>query len=1311
MLCRISAGRFVPTMVAVFALYAIGTSPLQAQSGSLGTVVVSVQDQTGAVVPGADLELRDLATNYVRKAQTQEAGAYTFTNLPNGTYRLSVVKAGYAGNVFDSVLVQASQTTNVKATLKVGAISEVVTVTETATPLMVTSSNAIGTAIDLKEIEDLPMVGRDLTQLSQLVPGYSNVPGLGGTWDGMPQIAQGNNIDGVISSTSRMKFAGNGEPDVQPRLENIQEMTVQTEQLDMNQGFGAANMQINFITRRGSNAFHGRVFEDFRNTALNANSWVNDALGLPKNVVILNEFGGSAGGAIVKDKLFVFGNFSMSKTPGTINVSNTVLNSPAQAGNFTYIDTNGQTQVVNVLGVATGQGYAGANAAVSGEISAINGALSHGALSAVAGDPNLSNLTWQVAAPRTIYFPTVRVDYDISQKYRLNVSFNETKGQPVSAFYSTYNPPPFPGPTFANRGGHNHGKYYTAGLGFDWTVSPTVINEFRAGYLYHADFNSYDAAALWLTQPQVNWAVANQNSNVGASSGASYQTPVSDYYPTFNASDSVTWQHAAHTLKFGFSMFREQDHYYNNPVGWPTINLGLAGGDPVATNNVFTSGPSGTIPNSSPGQLAEAQNLYATLAGRITGISTSYAYSPKTGGYTGPAGYYLDELQKSWGLFVQDSYRLRPNLTLNYGLRWDFTGDDHDLTGSYHQALPAAVFGPSGVWNVFNPGSLNGDPNPSLIATTHQYHPWNVSPQPAFGFAWDPRNNGKTIVRGGVSVRKYTEPYQYFWDNASDYGSFFYQFAQTNASNTGGAGTFVAGSLALGSTQPCYVTAPTCPTYLLAPATYQKVAPESQFTFVNGWYNNDAHGIDPHIKQPYTTSWNLGVQRELSKDNVVEFRYVGSRSVHQWLSLQTNEVNIFQSGQYGFLTNFKAAQANLAANNASGNPNYAGSFANHGLTGQQATPLFDAAFTGEKAGVDGSLEDYTSSAFALNLTNGAAGTFAQAMTTTSGTVDYFCNLVGSSFAPCPNNVNFPTGQAGVVPINFFQVNPFNSGIETSYMTNFGYATHNGLQVDFRQKQWHGMQFDANYTWSHTLGTNPTNNWTGVTTQFSLRKPRMNYGPTLDLRHVIHASGTYDLPFGHGKPLLNHSRLLDRVVGGWTLGTIVSYQTGSPFQMGGGFGTFNDYADGGINLNGVTVSQLQHSVGVHRVTAAENGGSPAGFVDVIDPKYMASVSGGPANSSFITPNKTPGVFALHPWLYGPHLFDTDMSLAKVVSITERVKFSLQSEFLNVFNHPNFGTPDAGIQDFGFGTTGGTVSAYQNSPNGGSRMLELRANIEF
>jgi len=299
---------------------------LLAQRGSEGTITITVRDQSGSIVPEAHLELRDLATNDARVAETQAGGIYTFVNLALGRYKLTVTKGGFETQIYDEVLVQAAQTTDLAVTLKVGALNETVEVNGGTAPLIETTTNAIGTTVDLKEIEDLPLSDRSLTPLANIVPGYT------GTWDGLPSIAQGNNIDGVIGSTSRMKFGGNAGPQVEPRLENIEEMTVQTEQLNLDQGYGQSNMQINFVTRRGTNAFHGRVYEDFQNAALNANSWYNDAVTaldpakpLKKNPLILNEFGGSVGGPIIKDKLFFFGTFAMGKRPGSITATNYVL--------------------------------------------------------------------------------------------------------------------------------------------------------------------------------------------------------------------------------------------------------------------------------------------------------------------------------------------------------------------------------------------------------------------------------------------------------------------------------------------------------------------------------------------------------------------------------------------------------------------------------------------------------------------------------------------------------------------------------------------------------------------------------------------------------------------------------------------------------------------------------------------------------------------------------------------------------------------------------------------------------------------------
>jgi hypothetical protein len=1282
-----------------------------AQHGSEGTVTVTVVDPSGSLVQGAQLELRDLATNDLRKGETQAAGTHSFVNLSLGTYKLSVSKPGFKTKVFNAVVVEASKTTDISADLSVGAVTETVEVSTSAGPLVETTASSIGTVVDLKQIEDLPITGRDLTRMSQLVPGYTGtLDDGGGTWNGLPSIAQGSNIDGVVGNAGRMKFGGAAEPAVEPRIENIEEMTVQTDQLDLNQGFGNSSMQINFITRRGANAFHGRLYEDFRNSALNANSWFNNAVGLPKNHLILNDFGGSLGGRIIKDKLFFFGTFAMSKRPGTTNTDVWVLTPAAQAGNFMYTDLNNAQQTVNVLQLAANcvSNCGGTpppsvvNAQTASTLQAVNGVLQSGRLTALS-DLNFQQLNWQITNPETRYFPTVRVDYNPSDKMRFNVAWNYTKTSDPGA-----TAPNLPGAAFSKTGSGNKFKSYTAALGFDWTFSPTLVNELRGGFLYTANFFAYNGVAPNQSTAQIAWNFPNLPYPFSTQmNGTNFQIPTGSYYPVFNASDTLTLQNRAHTLNFGFSWWREQNHYYNGVLGFPGINLGLANGDPAL--GAFTNGSGGTVPNSSGNDLSEAQELYAVLAGRVSSVGGSYAYTQKTNSYCQCIGTYnLDELQKAFGLFFQDSYRIRPTLTLNYGLRWDFTWPDYDLTGAYHSAAPEAVWGPSGINNLFNPGSLKGTMNPILTQNSAPAKPWYVSPQPAFGVAWNPHggdgvlgkllDGDRTVIRAGFSLRRFTEPQQYFWNQASDYGAFYFQSFFLNANNTGQPGTFSPGSLSLGDALPAYG---------LAPQKYLTTEPVSDFTFLGG---PGVNGVEGNIRQPYTESWNLGIQRQLSETKALEVRYIGNRSLRQWIVLNQNEVNIFENG---FLTQFKAAQQNLAINQANGIT----SFANNGFAGQQALPVFDAAFAGEASGGTGvPLADYSNSNFINALTTGQAGSLASTLAGIGGPVPYLCNLVGASFGPCLNNAGY-TGAGAGYPINYFQVNPFAQGIGLSQLVAKGYSNYNALQVDFRQRQWHGLQFDANYTWSHTLGISTQNNWQGAVTSFTLRDMRLSYGPTLfDIRHAIHVNGTYDLPFGKGKPIANHSAVLDKVVGGWTIGSIFTFQTGNPFLLQGGYNTFNDYADSGVVLNGVTPSQLQSSVGVNRIP-----GTPT--VSFLNPKYLAVQSGpntgGGANPTYITPNTSPGTIGQIVYLHGPHFINDDLSITKHIPIAESVRFSLQAEMLNVFNHPTF-QPGSGagcsyycyaagggfpnVQASGFGI-GGTSPSY--SP----RLIELRANIEF
>ena len=246
-----------------------------------GSISVSVTDPSGAVLTAADVVLQDLATNTTRTAVTGSAGSYTFAGLPTGNYRLTITKPGFETQVFESVTVSATRITDLKAALKVGAVSQQVVVSAEEIPVLETNSNAITGTIDMRQVEGLPLIGRDISALSRLVAGYA-----GGTWNGLPYMATGNNVDGVIGTTQRMKFAGAATPLVQARVENMEEMTVQTDQLNMNTGYGISDMQVNFVTRRGTNNFHGRVYEDFRNAALNANTWTNDRFsGVPEKPI------------------------------------------------------------------------------------------------------------------------------------------------------------------------------------------------------------------------------------------------------------------------------------------------------------------------------------------------------------------------------------------------------------------------------------------------------------------------------------------------------------------------------------------------------------------------------------------------------------------------------------------------------------------------------------------------------------------------------------------------------------------------------------------------------------------------------------------------------------------------------------------------------------------------------------------------------------------------------------------------------------------------------------------------------------------
>jgi hypothetical protein len=228
----------------------------------------------------------------------------------------------------------------------------------------------------------------------------------------------------VVGNASRAKYNGSAQASASPRVENIAEMAVQTDQIDLDQGFGRSTMQISFVTRSGTNAFHGRAYIDAQNSGLNANSYANNAstpiVRRPKE--IYNDLGASLGGPILHDKLFFFGSFSTRRVPGDASTNDTYLPASVQAGNYTYVGTNGQTYTTDLFNLARTVGApTTVNAAVAKQLSLINSSLASGSTITTA-DPNIDQVTWNEPTP-VVYYDCTPIFRQISRRSELPETF------------------------------------------------------------------------------------------------------------------------------------------------------------------------------------------------------------------------------------------------------------------------------------------------------------------------------------------------------------------------------------------------------------------------------------------------------------------------------------------------------------------------------------------------------------------------------------------------------------------------------------------------------------------------------------------------------------------------------------------------------------------------------------------------------------------------------------------------------------------------------------------------------------------------
>ncbi len=1247
---------------------------VDAQVRTAGQIVGTVKDQTGAVVPDAEIEIRDLGTGLTAQARSARDGAFVFPNLQPGRYMVTVAAGGFESAVIDSVTVQTGRSADVEVRVAVAGFQEEVQV-QGRTAVIESTSTTISSTVEAAQIAKVPVGGRSTLVFAMLIPGAqqsaSRTPGTtspaarNSHINGLPGGAVNITLDGVNNNSARFRSGGTSIFTFAPtRLGAMEEVTVSTAGLTADAGAQGA-VQIQFVTKRGSNAFRGQIFDEFQSDTLNANTPVNNARNLPKPKLRQHEFGFNLGGPILRNRLFFFGNYEQIHQPGETTLTRTVLTREAQQGIFRYVATDGSTRAVNLLEIAAANGFPGTiSQFTADQFAAINATLGGGTLAS--RDLFRDNLGFiNTIQPLVNIYPTARVDFQVSQGLAVRGVLNQH-------WRDLAQNPQFPG---LERLGGFDSNYYILSTGADWTIRQNLFSQISVGWqnsreLYDKTntLDRYEAAGmrrvigqgaannaslpLELTSPYLIGAIANANNN-----------------PVFNISNTFTWLKGSHTFTLGGTFRRTTT--WRIAGGEPDFyNLGIASADPAS--GIFNAT---TIPGLRPADLANAQGLYAYLSGRISTISGLRQIDEDTKQY-GPFQGTFRTAHNVGGLYVQDSFRWKPSVTLNYGLRWELTGAMHNTNDVYTSPTIEHLKGPSA--EPFRPGVLDGVLDPQIFQQSHPYKADLFNFAPNVGAAWslEPKNGfwgkllGRSVLRGNFGMNYFDEGTVTFETAAGGSPG----RTQTVSLNPGDPG-FVPGGLSL--------TSPT-PSLPALPGEFRFPMSQGQFTFTS-----PLRTVDPNIKTPYIYNWSIGWQRELWADAAVEVRYLGNAGRNLWRAYNLNEVNVFENG---FLDEFRAAQRNLAINAANGRTG----FANTGLPGQSALPMFDAAFGargGQAALPTGS--GYTNGTFVTLLQQGQAGRLAN---TLAGNAIYLCRMVGNNLSPCSG---LGYSAPGVYPINLFQMNPYAAGQVARVLTDEARSRYDSLQVQFRQRIRGGLSLTANYSYGHARTDRFVDNPDVVADYHTLRDKALNWGPDIfDVRSSFAGYWTYELPFGRGRHFNIDNALLDHLLGGWAFSGVLRLQTGRPFQLTSDRWTVNQNS-AGVVLNGVTAKELQKLV---KVSPAPNGN-----VYFLDPKLIGP--DGRANPQYLSVPTEPGALGEFVYLYGPKLFDIDFRLGKRINLGQNLNFNFETLLLSAFNNASWLVGNAAL------ATGATLNIESTTfgqtaiMGAGPRAVVLRVQVNF
>lgn len=1283
-----------------------------------GAIIGTVSDATGAVVPNATVVVKGQSGQEFT-VTTNESGTFRVPAVAAGLYTVTVTATNFKKFVVENVKVDVGTPATTDIKLEAGDVSATVVVTSGGEVLQ-TQTATVGTNIQGRQIVETPIQSRDALDLVTLLPGTNTIGSVRtSTVNGLPKGALGVSIDGIDANTSLLKSSDGFFTFVRPRIDAVDEVTVSTANPGA-EASGDSAVQIKFVTRRGTNDYTGGLYWQHRNDGLNANYWLNNRDGVPRQKVRLNQYGGRIGGPIPlfnfgeggpmfnsgKDRAFFFVNYEEYRLPETSPTRvRTILDTGAQNGQFQYV-TGGVTNTVDILALAGSKGFTNTvDPTISGLLTKIRqSTTTTGTITPISGDVNRERFNFTNLSNQVRKFITARVDFNLTKSHSLE---SVTNYQKFRGTYDTLNAldPSFPG--FSNAGTQNSDRWMTT-TALRSNFGQNIVNEFRFGRLWGKSGFTLVGGTEFFTDNQRGYNLNLNVTNLGGLTTATIRNSSQiRQEPTTIFSDNLTWLRDTHTVTVGGEYKRIRLIDDNRPQFAPTIGFAVASTDPILSQ-VFTSA---NLPGASAAQLAEAAALYALLTGRVS-TYTENAQLGANGQYV-PSGPLFRELkQQTYGLYAQDTWKIRPNLTLTFGLRWQ-PQEGYTLVSENYSRLSDfnMVYDVSGRGNIFTPGTLAGVV-PTVVGTKsgEKAYPTDFNNfAPSAGVVWSPDfgdqgflraifgSSGKSVFRGGFArsfVREGTNLAASVLGNNPG--------GAISTSRSAALGNLTAiGTLFRDGNNPNLTPAP----FTLTPA-YPRTLTSADNSFA----------FDPNLKTGYVDSWSIGYQRELDKNTVIEVRYVGNRGKDIFRLYSLNEINTIENG---FAAEFAKAQNNLYLNRAAGKGNTFAYFTD--VAGSSPLPIFQSYYTGNANSATYTNAQYTNSA---NI---------NALSRNNPNVLFLAASLNTDATRRANGL--AAGRAA----NFINNCPTTLGF-CFVLDNSERSWYDSAVFEVRRRLSDGLRVQASYVYAKAF----TNSFAGATntagfaaftagaadqsnnSSVTLRNPDLDKSfAQIDLRHAFKLDATYDLPFGKGKKFLSNSNwLTNAALGGWSIVPTLRWQSGSPFSLEN------------VQLIGMTVQELQKSISVYKKASVVNylpddiiNNTIAAFnVDVTNAtgysaqfgvptgRYIAPAGAGNCQSRFAGDC---GFRRLT--LYGPSFFKIDASLVKRIQFNERRNVELRATFFDVLNHTNWRIGGwtgnfTNVINMNASTFGqlGAGTAYQDpfgSNDPGGRIIDLALRINF